>query len=115
MRLSFKYDAEKFPSGIPDVRFVVRGRSDVYDPRNGAVGYSANTALLILWYLRNRCAIPDDEIIFDSFASSANVCDEPCLARMVKFRLATSLARSSVPMRSEIPCWTTCCRHVPGR
>ncbi|WP_070086635.1 phage tail protein [Pseudomonas sp. NBRC 111141] len=77
VRLSFKYDAEKFPSGIPDVRFVVRGRSDVYDPRNGAVGYSANTALLILWYLRNRCAIPDDEIIFDSFASSANVCDEP--------------------------------------
>ncbi len=77
VRLSFKYDAEKFPSGIPDVRFVVSGRSDVYDPRNGAVGYSANTALLILWYLRNRCAIPDDEIIFDSFASSANVCDEP--------------------------------------
>lgn len=76
VRLSFKYDAEKFPSGIPDVRFVVRGRSDVYDPRNGASGYSANTALLILWYLRNRCAIPDDEIIFESFASAANVCDE---------------------------------------
>ncbi|MDH0043723.1 phage tail protein [Pseudomonas juntendi] len=76
VRLSFKYDAEKFPSGIPDVRFVVRGRSDVYDPRNGALGYSANTALLILWYLRNRCAIPDDEIIFESFASAANVCDE---------------------------------------
>ncbi len=76
VRLSFKYDAEKFPSGIPDVRFVVRGRSDVYDPRSGVAGYSANTALLILWYLRNRCAIPDDEIIFQSFASAANVCDE---------------------------------------
>lgn len=76
VRLSFKYDAEKFPSGIPDVRFVVRGRSDIYDPRNGNSGYSANTALLILWYLRNRCAIPDDEIIFQSFASAANVCDE---------------------------------------
>ncbi|WP_338464363.1 phage tail protein [Pseudomonas sp. Nvir] len=76
VRLSFKYDAEKFPSGIPDVRFVVRGRSDIYDPRNGNSGYSANTALLILWYLRNRCAIPDDEIIFQSFASAANICDE---------------------------------------
>ena len=76
VRLSFKYDAEKFPSGIPDVRFVVRGRSDIYDPRSGNSGYSANTALLILWYLRNRCAIPDDEIIFQSFASAANVCDE---------------------------------------
>ena len=76
VRLSFKYDAEKFPSGIPDVRFVVRGRSDIYDPRNGNSGYSANTALLILWYLRNRCGIPDDEIIFQSFASAANVSDE---------------------------------------
>ncbi|MDG9890553.1 phage tail tip protein J-related protein, partial [Pseudomonas juntendi] len=76
VRLSFKYDAEKFPSGIPDVRFVVRGRNDVYDPRSGVAGYSANTALLILWYLRTRCAIPDDEIIFQSFASAANVCDE---------------------------------------
>ncbi|EKT4454450.1 DUF1983 domain-containing protein [Pseudomonas putida] len=76
VRLSFKYDAEKFPSGIPDVRFVVRGRSDIYDPRNGNSGYSANTALLILWYLRNRCGIPDDEIIFQSFASAANLSDE---------------------------------------
>ncbi|UXA36800.1 DUF1983 domain-containing protein [Pseudomonas juntendi] len=76
VRLSFKYDAEKFPSGIPDVRFVVRGRSDIYDPRNGNSGYSANTALLILWYLRNRCGIPDDEIIFQSFASAANISDE---------------------------------------
>ncbi|CAI3796843.1 hypothetical protein GLGCALEP_01655 [Pseudomonas sp. MM221] len=76
VRLSFKYDAEKFPSGIPDVRFVVRGRRDIYDPRNGSSGYSANTALLILWYLRNRCGIPDDEIIFQSFASAANVSDE---------------------------------------
>ncbi|WP_421666947.1 phage tail tip fiber protein [Pseudomonas putida] len=76
VRLSFKYDAEKFPSGIPDVRFVVRGRRDIYDPRNGSSGYSANTALLILWYLRNRCGIPDDEIIFQSFASAANISDE---------------------------------------
>ncbi|WWY17403.1 DUF1983 domain-containing protein [Pseudomonas juntendi] len=76
VRLSFKYDAEKFPSGIPDVRFVVRGRRDIYDPRNGSYGYSANTALLILWYLRHRCGIPDDEIIFQSFASAANVSDE---------------------------------------
>nr|WP_314661200.1 carbohydrate binding domain-containing protein [uncultured Pseudomonas sp.] len=85
VRLSFKYDAEKFPSGIPDVRFVVRGRNDVYDPRNGAMVYSANTALLILWYLRNRCAIPDDEIIFESFANAANVCDETVIGPDSKY------------------------------
>ncbi|KPM65573.1 host specificity protein J [Pseudomonas putida] len=76
VRLSFKYSAEKYPSGIPDVRFVVRGLRDIYDPRTGATGYSENTALHILWFLRNRCGVPDDEIVFSSFANSASVCDE---------------------------------------
>lgn len=76
VRVSFKYSAEKYPSGIPDVRFVIRGRRDVYDPRIGSAGYSENTALHILWFLRNRCGVPDDEIVFASFANSASVCDE---------------------------------------
>jgi hypothetical protein len=76
VRLSLRYSAEKFPSGIPDARFIVRGRNDIYDPRSGTSAYSQNTALHILWYLRNRCGIPDDEIVFETFASAANVCDE---------------------------------------
>lgn len=76
VRLSLKHNAEKFPSGIPDVRFVVRGRNDLYDPRTGMSGYSDNTALHLLWYLRARCKVPDDEIVFETFASAANVCDE---------------------------------------
>ncbi|CAH0317392.1 hypothetical protein SRABI89_05111 [Pseudomonas koreensis] len=76
VRVSLRYSAEKFPSGIPDTRFVVRGRNDIYDPRTGAAGYSANTALHLLWFLRTRCNVPDDEIVFETFASAANVCDE---------------------------------------
>lgn len=76
VRVSLQYSAEKFPSGIPDTRFVVRGRNDIYDPRTGAAGYSANTALHLLWFLRARCGVPDDEIVFETFASAANVCDE---------------------------------------
>lgn len=76
VRLSLKHNAEKFPSGIPNVRFVVRGRRDLYDPRTGMTGYSENTALHLLWFLRARCRVPDDEIVFESFASAANVCDE---------------------------------------
>ncbi|SDT52931.1 phage tail protein [Pseudomonas prosekii] len=76
VRLSLRYSAEKFPSGIPDVRFIVRGRNDIYDPRSGTSGYSGNTALHILWFLRSRCGVPDDEIVFSTFASAANVCDE---------------------------------------
>lgn len=76
VRLSLKYSAEKFPSGIPDARFIVRGRNDIYDPRNGMAVYTENTALHILWFLRNRCGVPDDEIVFETFASGANICDE---------------------------------------
>jgi hypothetical protein len=76
VRLSLRYNAEKFPSGIPDTRFIVRGRNDIYDPRSGAAGYTVNTALHILWYLRMRCGVPDDEIVMDTFASAANVCAE---------------------------------------
>ncbi|WP_444757131.1 phage tail tip fiber protein [Pseudomonas sp. A014] len=76
VRLSLKHNSEKFPSGIPNVRFVVRGRNDLYDPRTGMTGYSENTALHLLWFLRTRCKVPDDEIVFETFASAANVCDE---------------------------------------
>ena len=76
VRVSLKHDPEKFPSGIPDARFVVRGRNDLYDPRTGRARYSDNTALHLLWFLRERCKVPDDEIIFETFASAANVCDE---------------------------------------
>jgi hypothetical protein len=76
VRLSLKYSAEKFPSGIPDARFIVRGRNDIYDPRSGMAVYTENTALHILWFLRNRCGVPDDEIVFETFASGANICDE---------------------------------------
>lgn len=76
VRVSLRYNAEKFPSGIPDTRFVVRGRNDIYDPRTGSNIYTDNTALHILWFLRNRCGVPDDEIVFETFASAANVCDE---------------------------------------
>ncbi|WP_339539087.1 phage tail protein [Pseudomonas sp. RA_15y_Pfl2_54] len=76
VRVSLQYSAEKFPSGIPDTRFVVRGRNDIYDPRTGTTVYSGNTALHLLWFLRARCGVPDDEIVFETFASAANVCDE---------------------------------------
>ncbi|MGJ8525165.1 Chromosome partition protein Smc [Halomonadaceae bacterium LMG 33818] len=74
LRLSLRYDPEVFTS-IPTVRCVVRGLP-LYDPRNGKTEYSDNPALMTLWYLRNRCNVPDDEIIMDAFSSAANVCDE---------------------------------------
>lgn len=75
VRISLKYDHDKFSSGIPEAQFIVRGLP-VFDPRVGKDVYTDNAALHMLWYLRKRCGVPDDEIIMPSFIDSANVCDE---------------------------------------
>ncbi|MBD1589271.1 phage tail tip fiber protein, partial [Pseudomonas typographi] len=104
VRLSLCYNAEKFPSGIPDARFIVRGRNDIYDPRTGAAGYTSNTALHILWYLRTRCGIPDDEIVMSTFASAANVCDETVTNAdgSVSPRYATSCVIGADEQRTQV-------------
>ncbi|XRX84096.1 phage tail tip fiber protein [Franconibacter pulveris 1160] len=75
LRLSLKFNAEKFPSGIPNVRVEKFGRP-VYDPRTGQTGYSNNAALCILDYYRNYLKVPDSEINFDQFQEAANISDE---------------------------------------
>ncbi|MBZ5489136.1 DUF1983 domain-containing protein [Halomonas aquamarina] len=76
VRVTLKYDPEYFASGIPDLLFEYHGRNDIYDPRSTATGYSDNAALVILWYVRHRLRVPDDEILWDTFIDAANICDE---------------------------------------
>ncbi|WP_313397153.1 phage tail tip fiber protein [Stutzerimonas nitrititolerans] len=76
VRVSLKYSNEVYPSGIPDAKFVCRGRTDIYDPRTGNTGYSENPALIALWYLRTVLGVPDDELVLESFIDSANICAE---------------------------------------
>lgn len=75
LRLSLKFDAEKFPSGLPNVKAEKLGR-EVYDPRTGLTGYSNNAALCILDYYRAYLKVPDSDINFDQFQEAANICDE---------------------------------------
>jgi len=76
IRISLRYDSEVFPAGIPDAKFIVRGRTDIYDPRTGNSGYSENCALIALWYLRTVLGVPDDELVLESFIDAANICTE---------------------------------------
>lgn len=76
VRVSLKYDPDYFASGIPDLLFEYRARNDIYDPRTQTSGYSNNAALVILWYIRHRLNVPDDEILWDTFIDAANVCAE---------------------------------------
>lgn len=75
LRISFKFNAEVFPSGLPNVKVRKFGRL-VYDPRNGRVAYSNNAALVILDYFRTYLRRSDATINWDQFIAAANICDE---------------------------------------
>jgi hypothetical protein len=95
---TFVYDPNKFPSGVPNISAVVRGRK-VYDPRNGAHDindpktwtWSDNPALCLADYLRGvpmlvaagvikrpyGIGAADSSIDWESVIEAANICDEP--------------------------------------
>lgn len=75
LRLTLKFDAEKFPSGIPNVTVEKMGRK-VYDPRTGTTIYTSNAALCILDYYRSYLKVSDSDINWDQFQEAANICDE---------------------------------------
>lgn len=76
LRLTLKYDAEKFPYGVPNVKVEIWGKP-VYDPRTGKTGWSNNGALIILDYYRSYLDAPDSDIDFEAFKAAADLCDEP--------------------------------------
>lgn len=76
LRLTLKYDAEKFPYGVPNVKVEIWGKP-VYDPRTGKTGWSNNGALIILDYYRSYLDVPDSDIDFEAFKAAADLCDEP--------------------------------------
>lgn len=73
-----EYNADAFPTGIPNVSVVIRGKR-VYDPRSGTIHWSENAALCIRDYLASdygfACAASE---VDDAYAiAAANICDEP--------------------------------------
>lgn len=68
-----------FPGGIPNISVVLKGKNDIYDPRDGSTGWSDNPALCVANYLTDTvrgvgaawAAIDEDELV-----AAANICDE---------------------------------------
>jgi hypothetical protein len=71
------WDAEKYPSGIPNISAVVRGRK-IFDPRTSTTAYSANAALCLRDYLTNSLGMGMTTAEMDdtAFGVAANICDE---------------------------------------
>ncbi|ATA23546.1 hypothetical protein AWC36_05180 [Brenneria goodwinii] len=75
LRVTLKFDSEKFPSGIPNIK-VEKWGWEVYDPRTGDTAWSDNAALVILHYYRYYLKVPDSEINWEQFEVAANISDE---------------------------------------
>ena len=75
--LRLTYDPDLFPSGLPNVTAIVKGRR-VYDPRTGTDAWSANAALCVLDCLRAEWGpeIEGDEWDADWWIAQANLADE---------------------------------------
>jgi hypothetical protein len=78
MALRLRFNQDKFPNGLQSVAAVVRGKSDIYDPRSATTGYSTNWALCVLDYLRGAHGLncDADELDLPFFSAAANLSDE---------------------------------------
>ena len=72
------YNRDLFADGIPQLRFMVRGRK-LYDPRTGLSAWSDNPALVLRDYLTGAHGLGADvsEIDDQAVIAAANICDEP--------------------------------------
>jgi len=78
MVVKLEYNATCFPQGIPNIKAVVKGVKDIYDPRTETSGYSNNWALCVRDYLVKPYGLncSANEINADNFIAAADICDE---------------------------------------
>lgn len=90
--IQFQYDQDLFPSGLPNVTAVIKGRNDIYDPRGPSTGWSQNAALCVANYLTDAARgggfVYADDINEAQLIAAANVCDQA-----VDIGIGGSLAR----------------------
>ncbi|EOK5496309.1 DUF1983 domain-containing protein [Proteus mirabilis] len=75
LRLTLRFDQEKFPYGVPNVKSELWGK-EIYDPRTEKTAWSNNGALVILDYYRHYLEVPDSDIDWNAFKVAADICDE---------------------------------------
>lgn len=86
-----KKNPKVYSGGVPQLRVVLRGQADIYDPRDGGTRWTENPALIIRDYLVRRVqitvngvsrmervgfGIDPSRIDEASFIAFANVCDQ---------------------------------------
>ena len=76
-----KHSPDLFPAGLPNFSAVLKGRNDIYDPRDASTAYKTNAALCLRHYLLLAASdgglgASSSEIDDTAVQTAANVCDE---------------------------------------
>ena len=78
--IRLRYDEKYFRSGLPQISFLMQGKNDIYDSRNGTHGYTENAALCVADFLSNTTwgfkAAYSTEIPTAALNTAANYCDD---------------------------------------
>ena len=74
--LKIEYDQTQFP-GLPEIKFTVNGKNDIYDPRTSTSGFSQNWALCVADAITDSTwGLNDNTVNQAQLIAAANVCDE---------------------------------------
>lgn len=65
----------RFPSFIPTLTCKIKGRNDIYDPRDGTLKWTDNPALIAAHILEEYVKVPRSRIDEATLIASANDCD----------------------------------------
>lgn len=103
-----KFNAKVWPTGVPQLRVVLRGQADIYDPRDGGTRWTENAALIIRDYLVSADGFRISPSMIDdaSFAGFADICDQ-LVARAsgvaeMRYRISTTIDLASAEPRAVL-------------
>lgn len=78
--VELKYDENIFPTGVPNIGAIIKGRKDIWDPRESVVKFTNNPALCLAHYMCLPKLGPgldyETELGEDELIAAANICEE---------------------------------------
>lgn len=73
-----KFNEKAFPGGLPNIVYLIKGKADIWDPRDNGYRWTDNAALIVADYLLNPIyglGCTQNEIDIDALIDAANYCD----------------------------------------
>ena len=82
VHIRLKFNADRFPRGLPNISFNIEGKDDIYDPRTATSGYTTNSALCVADYMASAqygLGVgygTEDGLNEAALIEAANICEE---------------------------------------